>query len=224
MNHFYLVSKYPISDSWLLPTRGTAHAAGYDFYVAEDIVIPSIYDIPEPVATADSVVKSTYTLEEIGKLYKDNHYKPTLVPTGVKCELDPGCYLELSVRSSTPLKYWLILANGVGIIDGDYYNNPDNEGHIFFQLINLGPCAIKLKKGDKIGQGIIKRYEVVDGDAYGKGTARSGGFGSTTQSFSEDKVLLDRIKKGEGLSPLSQRSFKDPDLERIKAGLGLSPI
>ena len=178
MNHFYLVSKY--SDTWLLPTRGTAHAAGYDFYVAEDTVIPSIYDIPEPVATADSVVKSIYTLEEIGKLYKDNHYKPVLVPTGVKCELDPGYYLELSVRSSTPLKYWLILANGVGIIDGDYYNNPDNEGHIFFQLINLGPCAIKLKKGDKIGQGIIKKYEVVDGDAYGKGTARSGGFGSTT--------------------------------------------
>lgn len=224
MNHFYLVSKYPISDSWLLPTRGTAHAAGYDFYVAEDIVIPSIYDIPEPVATADSVVKSTYTLEEIGKLYKDNHYKPVLVPTGVKCELDPGCYLELSVRSSTPLKYWLILANGVGIIDGDYYNNPDNEGHIFFQLINLGPCAIKLKKGDKIGQGIIKKYEVVDGDSYGKGAARSGGFGSTTQSFSEDKALLDRIKRGEGLSSSSQRSFKDSDLERIKAGLGLPPI
>ena len=224
MNHFYLVSKCPISDSWLLPTRGTAHAAGYDFYVAEDIVIPSIYDIPEPVATADSVVKSTYTLEEIGKLYKDNRYKPTLVPTGVKCELDPGYYLELSVRSSTPLKYWLILANGVGIIDGDYYNNSDNEGHIFFQLINLGPCAIKLKKGDKIGQGIIKKYEVVDGDAYGKGIVRSGGFGSTTQSFSENKVLLDQIKKGEGLSPSPQRSFKDPDLERIKAGLGLPPI
>ena len=179
MNRFYLVSKYPISDSWLLPTRGTAHAAGYDFYVAEDTVIPSIYDMPEPVATADSVVKSIYTLEEVGKLYKDNHYKPTLVPTGVKCSLDPGYYLELSVRSSTPLKYWLILANGVGIIDGDYFNNPDNEGHIFFQLINLGPCAIKLKKGDKIGQGIIKKYEVVDGDSYGKGVARSGGFGST---------------------------------------------
>lgn len=114
MNHFYLVSKYPHSDAWLLPTRGTAYAAGYDFYVAEDTVIPSIYDIPEAVSEVDSIVKSTYTLEEVEKLYKENNYRPTLVPTGVKCQLDPGYYLELSVRSSTPLKYWLVLANGVG--------------------------------------------------------------------------------------------------------------
>lgn len=183
MNHFYLVSTYPTEDNWLLPVRGTAHAAGYDFYVAKDIVIPSIYDIPEPVATADSIIKTTYELNDIAKLYKKNNYKPILVPTGVKCELDPGYYLELSVRSSTPLKYWLILANGVGIIDGDYYNNPDNEGEIFFQLINLGPCSIRLHKGDKIGQGIIKKYYVQDGDEIGQGNLRVGGFGSTSSNY-----------------------------------------
>lgn len=59
----------------------------------------------------------------------------------------------------------------------DYFNNPDNEGEIFFQLINLSPFAIQLKRGDKIGQGIIKTYEVVDDDrADGE---RLGGFGST---------------------------------------------
>jgi hypothetical protein len=88
-----------------------------------------------------------------------------------------GMYLELSVRSSCPLKHWLILANGVGIIDADYYNNPDNEGHIFFQIINLAPYDILLKKGDAIGQGIFKKYHLVDDDAV---TAeRQGGFGST---------------------------------------------
>jgi dUTP pyrophosphatase len=70
--------------------------------------------------------------------------RPTLVPTHVKCKLDPDQYLELSVRSSTPLKYLLLLANGVGIIDADYYNNSDNEGHIFFQIINLAPMDIQL--------------------------------------------------------------------------------
>ena len=49
----------------------------------------------------------------------------------MKCKIPDGYYLELSVRSSTPLKHWIILANGVGIIDADYYNNPSNEGEIF---------------------------------------------------------------------------------------------
>ena len=96
------------------------------------------------------------TLTKLAKI------KPTLVPTGIKCEMPQNMYLELSVRSSCPLKHWLILANGVGIIDSDYYNNPDNEGHIFFQIINLSPFDIILKKGDAIGQGIFKKYRKRD--------------------------------------------------------------
>ena len=65
------------------------------------------------------------------------------------------------------------------IIDADYYNNPDNEGEIFFQLINLSPYNIILKKGEKIGQGIIKPYLTTEDDtATGD---RLGGFGSTTK-------------------------------------------
>lgn len=60
----------------------------------------------------------------------------------------------------------------------DYCDNPDNEGEIFFQVINLAPFAIQLKRGDRIGQGIIKTYGVTDDDnAVGE---RKGGFGSTT--------------------------------------------
>ena len=65
------------------------------------------------------------------------------------------------------------------IIDADYCDNPDNEGEIFFQLINLSPFAIKLNRGDKIGQGIIKTYGITDDDsATGE---RLGGFGSTSK-------------------------------------------
>lgn len=65
------------------------------------------------------------------------------------------------------------------IIDSDYADNPDNEGHIFFQLINLSPFPIKLQKGDIIGQGIIKHYLTTDDDsAIGE---RTGGFGSTSK-------------------------------------------
>lgn len=119
------------------------------------------------------------TLDWINNYTKELNARPTLVPTGMKCKLDPGTYLELSVRSSSPLKYWLILANGVGIIDADYYNNPDNEGHIYFQMINLSPFPIKIQKGEAIGQGIIHMYGCTENDdAWGE---RLGGFGSTTK-------------------------------------------
>ncbi len=101
----------------------------------------------------------------------------TLIPTGVKAQIDDGYYLQLAVRSSTPKKKGLILANGIGIVDADYYNNPDNEGEIFFQIINLSPIPVYLKKGDRIGQGIIMRYDRTDDDSVE--TIRTGGMGST---------------------------------------------
>lgn len=61
----------------------------------------------------------------------------------------------------------------------DYVDNLDNEGAIFFQVINLFPYPILLKKGDVIGQGIIKHYEIVgDDNATAK---REGGLGSTSK-------------------------------------------
>ena len=166
-----------------LPERKTANSAGYDMVVAEDTLIPSFDQawnrdgFQHFYYNLDTTVP--FTLEEMAEITKKYKIKPTLVPTGVKCYLNSDTYLELSVRSSTPLKYWLILANGVGIIDADYADNPDNEGHIYFQIINLSPLPIQLKKGDIIGQGIIKHYEIVEGDA--AAGLRAGGFGSTTK-------------------------------------------
>lgn len=158
-----------------LPSRSTEEAAGYDFVVAEDVFIPSYKDIMSRLPYFPN--NNTKTLQEVAELTKKYSAKVTLVSTGMKCKLHKDYYLELSVRSSTPLKHWLILANGVGIIDADYYNNPDNEGEIFFQLINLSPYTIHLKRGDKIGQGIIKPYLRTEDDA--AGGKRTGGFGST---------------------------------------------
>lgn len=161
MVKFEKISKYENTDI-NLPSRKTEFSAGYDFEVAEDIIIPSYFDCVErlKIENADELL----TLEQMANLTKVTKAKPTLVPTGIKCSLDKNTYLELSVRSSCPLKYWLVLANSVGIIDADYYNNPDNEGHIYFQMINLSPYDIQLKKGDIIGQGIIKPYLVTDDD------------------------------------------------------------
>ena len=182
---FEIISKY--ADAGLnLPVRKTARSAGYDFEIAEDTVVPSHQKLLCRLANyADP--SEARTLQEISAITKGANAKPTLIPTGIKCEIPDGFYLELSVRSSCPLKHWLILANGVGIIDADYYNNPDNEGHIYFQVINLSPFDIILKKGDIIGQGILKRHYVTDDDfATGE---RTGGFGSTSKKFAVDTII-----------------------------------
>ena len=177
---FEVISKYT-NQNIALPERKTAQSAGYDFIVAEDTLIPAYntHRVSLSNEYCNTAFSQPLILEEITALTKATKAKPTLVPTGIKCQLDNGYYLELSVRSSCPLKHWLILANGVGIIDADYYNNPDNEGHIYFQIINLSPFDIVLQKGEAIGQGIIKKYEVTEDD--NASGVRMGGFGSTSK-------------------------------------------
>ena len=121
----------------------------------------------------------TMDLDLVKELVKKADTRMTLIPTGVKAKLEEDQKLELFIRSSTPLGAYLMMANSVGIIDADYYNNPDNEGHIYFQVINLSPFNIKIKKGEIIGQGIISRYDKTTLDD--TSTARVGGFGSTSK-------------------------------------------
>ena len=106
-----------------------------------------------------------------------------LVPTGVKAQIDEGYWLQLAIRSSTPRKLGLILANGIGIVDSDYYNNPDNEGHIMFQVYNIRSTPVTLHKGDRIGQGVFTRYGLTDDDNVER--IRTGGFGSTNKELNK---------------------------------------
>lgn len=101
----------------------------------------------------------------------------TRVKTGVKCVLRPYMFLMLSNRSSNPSKKGLFLANGIGVVDADYYNNPDNEGEIAFEFYNMRDEDVIIKKDEKIGQGIISTYNKVRDDNVT--AVRDGGFGST---------------------------------------------
>lgn len=100
-----------------------------------------------------------------------------LVPTGVKAYMQDGEVLYLYDRSSNPRKKGLVLINSVGVIDGDYYNNPNNEGHIFAQMQNISDQVVHLEKGDRIVQGVFAPFLVADGDE--ADGVRTGGFGST---------------------------------------------
>lgn len=102
----------------------------------------------------------------------------TLVPTGLKAYMQDNEYLGLHIRSSLAVKKQLMLANGQGIIDADYYNNADNEGHIMVAVFNFGQQPVVLPVGERIAQGIFYTYLTTDNDAAHSGT-RTGGFGST---------------------------------------------
>ena len=132
-----------------LPIRKTAYSAAYDLEAAEDIVLPSF----------------------------EKGSKPILIPTGLKAYMQPDEVLIIVPRSSGPKKQGISFPHSAGIIDGDYYGNPDNDGHIFVQCINLKNEDVKIKKGDAVGQAIFQKFLIADDDQ--ADGVRIGGFGST---------------------------------------------
>ncbi len=134
-----------------LPVRKTKYSAGYDIEAAEDVVIPSF----------------------------KKGMAPTLVKTGLKAYMQDDEVMFLYNRSSNPKKKGLVMANSVGVIDKDYYGNPDNDGHFMFAFFNIKDEDVLIKKGEAIGQAVFQKYLVADGDnAEGE---RVGGFGSTSK-------------------------------------------
>lgn len=80
------------------------------------------------------------------------------IPTGIKIEIPDDEVLMLFVRSSMGFKYNIRMCNQVGIIDADFYNNPGNEGHMWFALQNEGDKTYSVKAGEAFGQGVIVKY------------------------------------------------------------------
>lgn len=100
------------------------------------------------------------------------------IPLGVKVYMQDDEVLFLVVRSSMGFKYNVRLINQVGIVDSDYYNNPDNEGHMWLGLQNEGTTDFIIKKGDKILQGIFVKYLTIDNEENIE-NVRISGIGST---------------------------------------------
>lgn len=100
------------------------------------------------------------------------------VPTAIKASMNHDEVLMIYIRSSLGFKYNLRLCNQTGIIDSDYYNNENNEGHIFIAIQNEGKETVNLKAGDRFAQGIFMKYLTVD-DETQINNVRQGGMGST---------------------------------------------
>ena len=132
-----------------LPERKTKASAAYDIEAAEDTIIPA---------------------------FKPG-IKPTLIKTGLKAYMQEDEVLLIVPRSSGPKKQGILFPHSTGVIDADYYENIDNDGHIFIQCINIKDTDVVIKKGETIAQAIFQKFLIVDNDnAEGK---RTGGFGST---------------------------------------------
>lgn len=172
---FEIVKKYQKANL-TLPKRATKLSAGYDIQAAEDIVVPSFWQVG--VAYALKALKQKEKKIEIDAL-KEEIFKPTLVPTGLKVYMQEDEYLQITSRSSNPFKRRLVLPNGVGIIDSDYYNNEFNEGELFVQLLNYGLRDVHIKKGERIAQGIFLQFLKTDDDDVSEAQSRTGGYGST---------------------------------------------
>ena len=137
-----------IYDRIVLPKRATEKSAGYDFFFPIDLIIKPNENI--------------------------------IIPTGIKCNMNDiqNVVLNLYPRSGHGFKYRLRLNNTVGIIDADYYNNNDNEGHIFVNLSNEGSREIKISKGTGFCQGVFSQFLLTKNDVE-KGQ-RIGGLGSSS--------------------------------------------
>ena len=147
MRRFEIVKGVENVDDVKKPQRSTKHSAGYDFFAMEDVEIKPIPDT-----------------------------KVVFVKTGVKAKFEDDEVLKLYNRSSNTKK-GLILANGVGVIDSDYYSNENNDGEIIFAFYNISNETIIIHKRDKIGQGIFEKFLLTDDDE--ASAERVGGFGST---------------------------------------------
>ena len=142
--------------------------------VGEEFIKYEAYDVKMPVrATKTSVGYDFYS--PIDVVIMPNETK--LIFTNIKALFNDDEGLILASTSGLGRR-GIILANGIGIIESDYYGNENNDGNLGFMLHNLGKDEVHINVGDKIGQGFFIKVLKVDGEEDVQ-TIRKGGFGST---------------------------------------------
>ena len=136
------------------------------------------YDGDEPIlpvrATRTSVGYDFYSPIDVVV----NPGETEMIWTNVKACFNDNEGLILAVRSSMGKS--VILGNGIGVVESDYYSNSGNDGNLGFRLYNFSKEPYVIKKGDKIGQGFFINILCVDNEKEVT-SVRTGGFGSTNK-------------------------------------------
>jgi dUTP pyrophosphatase len=98
-----------------------------------------------------------------------------LVPTGLAIELPAGYEAQIRPRSGLALKHSITLPNSPATIDPGY------RGELRVILLNLGRNFFEIRRGDRIAQMVISRYEAVEWEEGDLAISSRGvgGFGSS---------------------------------------------
>ena len=140
-----------------------------------DIYVYDSYNLP----VRATKFSAAYDFEAIFDFIIKPH-ESLKIPTGVKVSMYDDEVLLITVRSSMGFKYNVRMCNQIGVIDSDYYNSIDNEGHIWIKLMNEGDLDYIVKKGEKIAQGLFTKYMTVENDIV-PDKIRLSGIGSTNK-------------------------------------------
>lgn len=108
-----------------------------------------------------------------------NPGEDVIIPLGWKCKMLKDEMLLMMPKSGLGFKHYTRLANTIGLGDSDFFNAENGEGHYMMKLRNEGDKPLEVKAGQKIGQAVLTKYLIVDGDSRLVGEKRTGGYGST---------------------------------------------
>lgn len=100
----------------------------------------------------------------------------TLIPTGLKIELEHGYEAQIRPRSGMSIKHGITLINCVGTIDEDY------RGEVCVPVVNISNEAYTIQPQERIAQMVISKYEQAKIEIVTQLTETirgEGGFGST---------------------------------------------
>ena len=99
-----------------------------------------------------------------------------LIPTGLYIELPRGLEVQVRPRSGLALKNGISMVNATGTVDADY------RGEIQVVLINLSKDSCEIKDGERIGQMVLSRHELIEWEpvkTLSESDRGKGGFGHT---------------------------------------------
>ena len=99
-----------------------------------------------------------------------------LIPAGFSIEIPPGHEAQIRPRSGLAIKHGIGVLNSPGTIDSDY------RGEVKVILTNFGNTPFTVRRGDRIAQMVVSRYERVvwkESDGLDETSRGSGGFGHT---------------------------------------------
>ena len=98
------------------------------------------------------------------------------VPTGLTLALPDGTEGQVRPRSGLAARHGVTVLNSPGTVDADY------RGEVRVLLVNHGRAPFEVRRGERIAQLVVARYERVrlePADALPDTARGAGGFGST---------------------------------------------